>query len=156
MAGTDSRFSATKFRDGIRFAMEMGFPEDTAQQVTWQWRTERTFSKADSGGEPFTWTSGEVTSTTTVSDLIVDCAVKFNTVGGTSRVGGTGLGIFDTAKIEVTMLDTDWDVLLAHGGRVPDQAVVDNTIYVVQFVAPPVGLFDVTIYQIFLNAIDES
>lgn len=156
MAGTDSRFSATRFREGITFAMTMGFPDQAAQQITWQWLTERTFSKADSGGDPFTWTSGQVTSTTTITDLIVNCAVKFVPAGGTSRVGGTSLGVFDTTHLEVTMLDTDWDLLIAHGTRFPDQAIIEDNIYKVQYVAPPIGLFNVTVYQIFLNAIDES
>lgn len=157
MAGTDRRFNATRFREGIKFAMQMGFPDQTAQQITWRWTTERTFSKADSGGNPYTWASSQVTDTTVLTDLIVDCAVKFQPVGAGTRVAGTAIGTFDQSTVEVTMLDTDWDLLMAHSDdRLPNQAVIDDNIYHVLFVGPPLGLFDVTVYQLFLAAVDES
>lgn len=157
MAGTDPRFNATQFRDAIRFAMTMGFPAETSKQITWQWDTAREFSRPDSGGFPLEWTAANVESFSDVSDIIVDCAVEYTAVGGASRVAGTELGIMDVSNAKVTLLDVDYDVLLGHGGGVfPNKASVDGNIYEVQFIAPPFGLFEVTVYSVALQAIDET
>lgn len=157
MAGTDSRFDATKFRNAIKFAMQMGFPDETTKQITWHWTPIRTFLHADSGGLPLKWDAANVVTETDVADMIVDCAVKFAESGNTTRVGGTGLGIMDLASATVTLLDVDYDALLVHGdGVFPNQAVLDENVYVVQIVAPPYGLFDVTVWDVYLQAIDES
>jgi hypothetical protein len=157
MAGTDSRFNATKFRNGIRFAMAMGFPEDTEKQITWQWTPRRTFKKHDSGGEPFEWTSSQVNTEVDVTDMVVDCAVKFATSSSSTRVGGTALGIMDIASATVTLLDEEHDALMAHGNGVfPDKALMDGATYMVQITAPPYGLFEVTVYDVYLQAVDES
>lgn len=157
MAGTDPRFPAGKFRDAIQFAMNMGFPGDTQQQLTWRWTTTRQFSKEDSGGLPFEWKADQVVGSTVVTDMIVPCAVSFKPPTGATRVGGTALGIMDIASATVTLLDVDRNDLFAHGGDVlPDQVVMDGNIYVVQIWGPPYGLFDVTLYDIYIQAIDES
>lgn len=157
MAGTDTRFNATKFRNGIKFAMEMAFPDDESKRFTWHWTPERTFKKADSGGFPLEFKQSQVATEVDVSDFIVDVACKFTAVGSQSRVGGTEMGIFDLATIEATLLDNDYDTLKAHGdGRLPDQATVDGNLYIVQIWKPPVGLFEVTIYQAVLQAQDET
>lgn len=155
MAGTDSRFDATKFRTSIKFAMHMGLPGSTQEQITWQWTKERTFNNPDSGGDPFVWSAGHVTSEVDITDMIVDCAVKFTAPAGT-RVGGTGIGIIDLSTVDVTFLDTDWNALIAHGGRFPEKARIDGDEYTVQIVEPPVGLFDVTVYTVRLQSTDES
>lgn len=157
MAGTDSRFNATKFRDGIRFAMQMGFPEDEQKGLAWRWTTKRTFTTTDSGDLPLVWDDTQVVQSTAPSDMIVDCAVAFAQGGGQARVGGTSLGVMDIAQVTVTLLDTDYDALMAHGSNVfPDKAVIDGNVYIVQYVAPPIGLFEVTVYQVALGAIDET
>lgn len=157
MSGTDTRFNATKFRNGIKFAMEMAFPEDSSKRFTWHWTPERTYHKPDSGGFPLEFKQSQVATEVDISDFIVDVACKFTAVGSNSRVGGTELGVFDIASIEATLLDTDYEALKAHGnGRLPDQAMVDGSIYTVQIWKPPLGLFDVTIYQAILQAQDES
>lgn len=157
MAGSDSRFDATKFRDGIHFAMRMGFPEDTEKQITWQWDTERTFTRHDSGNEPFEWKAAEIVTETDITDLTVLCAVKFATSANSTRVGGTALGVMDLSNATVTMLDEEYDALLAHGnGSFPDKAIMDDAIYQVQITAPPYGLFEVTVYDILLQAVDEA
>lgn len=156
MAGSDSRFSASKFRDAIHFAMQMGFPEDSSERLTWKWITQREFHKEDSGGLPYEWKASQVVSETVVSDLSVKCAIKFTATQSGSRVAGTALGVMDVASAVVTLLDTEYDLLLAHGGRLPDQAEIDGALYEVQFVAPPTGLFDVTVYDVYIQAVDEA
>lgn len=157
MAGSDPRFDSAKFRDAIHFAMRMAFPEDVSRQITWHWTPSRTYDNADSGGFPLKWDAANVVSEVDVDDLIVDCVVKFAVAGNTTRVGGTALGIMDIANATVTLLDVDHDALVVHGNGVfPDQAVLDGNVYVVQIVAPPYALFDVTVWDVYLQAIDES
>ena len=157
MAGTDSRFNATLFRDSVRFAMQMGFPQDSAQQITWRWTPNRSYLKPDSGGFPFEWAPAQIDTEVDVTDFIVTCAVEFKPTGGATRVGGTELGIMDVATAIVTLLDTDYDALLAHGNNIfPDLAVLDGNVYVPQIKGPPQGLFSVTVYSVYLQAIDES
>lgn len=157
MAGSDSRFDPTKFRDAIHFAMRMGFPEDTQQQVTWHWNVQREFIRADSGGEPYEWSASQVVGETDISDIIVNCALKFADTAGGSRVAGTSLGIMDVANATVTLLDDEYDALLAHGsGKFPNQALIDDAIYQVVFIKPPQGLFEVTVYEVLIQAIDEG
>lgn len=157
MAGSDSRFDPERFRTAIRFAMEMGFPDDSAKQITWSWNPKRTFNKADSGGLPLEWKPTQVVTESDITSKIVDCSVRFVPVGGATRVGGTELGIMDIAGAVVTLLDVEYDALLAHGNGVfPENASMDGNRYVVQIIAPPYGLFDVTIYDVHLQAIDES
>ncbi len=157
MAGTDSRFDSAKFRSAIKFAMRMGFPEETIQQITWHWNPNRVFKKTDSGGFPLDWAASQVQSESDISDVIVDCAVKFVPVGGGTRIGGTELGVFDVASAVVTLLDVDHDALVAHGNNdFPDTATMDGDLYIVNFTAPPYGLFDVIIYDVHLQAVDET
>lgn len=157
MAGSDTRFNAAKFRNGIRFAMQMGFPEDTSKQFTWHWTTKRTYLKPDSGGFPLEFKQSQIDTQVDVDDLVVDVAVSYTQTTSASRIGGTELGVFDVASITATLLDTDYATLLDHGDDVlPDQATVDGNLYIVQNWRPPVGLFEVTIYQANLQAVDET
>lgn len=157
MAGSDSRFNAAKFREGIRFAMEMGFPQDEAKQITWRWTPRRTYQKPDSGGSPFDWQASQVVTERDIEDYIVLCAVEFQPASGATRVGGTALGVFDLATAKVTLLDVDYDDLLDHGnGEFPDEAYMDGNRYATQLQAPPMGLLEVTVYQVLLQAPDET
>lgn len=156
MADSDPRFNAAEFRDAIQFAMRMGFPEDENQQITWQWDPLREFVQQDSTGSPWEFKASEVTSTETITDMIVNCAISFRPAGA-STTGGTPLGVLDVASATVTMLDEEMDALLAHGdGRFPNKAQLDEATYFVQYIAPPYGLFEVTVYDIILTALDEA
>ena len=157
MAGTDARFDAAKFRSAIKFAMKMGFPGEVSKQITWVWNPHRIFKVEDSGGEPFEWLPVEVESETDISPLIVDGAFTFRDTGDTNRVGGTQLGVMDTANIVITLLDVDHDALFVHGkGDFPDEVHIDGTVYIVQIVAPPYALFDVTVFDVHCSTVDAS
>lgn len=151
---TDPRaaaFDAAAFRDGIKFAMRMGAPEDPAQRVTFRWNTEQTFTNPDPAGRTYDWTAAPVT-TTAVSDLQLDCAYEIQTGGNADNP----VGAFDTAKLKVTLLDVDHTALLAHSsGRLPEVVLVGGNTYDVRYVTP-VGLFDVTVFELHAEARDES
>jgi len=167
MAGTDSRFDATAFRDAIRFAMTMGLPDTETERATFIWNVDREFVIDDAAGSPFEW--GETAAyTSTYGEVQIPVAVEFLSKGGDTQ--DTRLGQMDVSRIIVTILDEDFPALeqvsQGHAGHFADKirfggpiaAVTDQeyAYYDIQFVGPPLGLFDVTVYQVYAQAIDES
>lgn len=151
MAGTDPRFNAAAVRDALRFAMTMGLPDTTEHQATFIWTTDKEFAQADSGNTPFNL--GAVPTTTTeFEDVQVPVAVEFFSKGGDSQK--TRVGEFDTARCTITVLDEDYESLF-QGGRRPDRVRLKDSLYRIEFEAPPVGLFDLTVYQFFCISEDE-
>lgn len=148
MAGKDPRFNSKQFRDAITFAMKMGLPEDQSERITFRWTPNKVYDNTDSGGNPWSWDVTPVDSDER-PDVQVPAAFEFS-----ARPAGTldtPLGQFDTSRITVTLLDQYFDLI-----RGADIMIFDDNIYEVAFVAPPIGLFDVTVYQIFGEARDES
>lgn len=150
MAGTDSRFSAADFRANIHFAMTMGLPGTTADRATFQWDTAKIFTHEDTGRKPFDWTASPVTSTV-YPDVLIPVAVEFSGPG----LENTGVGGFNTANAVITVLDVDY-ALLTVGSVFANRVLLGGNAYQIDFVAPPLGLFDVTVYQIHCKALDES
>lgn len=147
---TDPRgagFDAAGFRDAIKFAMAMGQPEDENKRVTFKWTVEKTFSTADPAGNPYRW---DTTPSKVVAheDVQVLCAVQSNRIPNAS---GTPFGEIDSNKLTLTLLDEQYAEVEG-----ADKVEIDNALYNIDFVAPPVGLFDVTVYTIHLTAEDES
>lgn len=145
MAGSDPRFPADQFRDAIRFAMTMGTPNKVADRATFRWIEERTYTSQDPAGRTYDWATPPA-ATVAIADLQLPCTVE--TPKSTTE-DGTALGSFDPSKATVTLLDTEYDALLAHGaGRLPDQVIIGQTTYVVRFEGDPMGLFDVDTHQL--------
>ena len=148
MAGTNADFNATEFRTNIRNVMLMGTPTQTSEQATFQWTAEKSFSASDLGGDPWDF-AATPTSTVTHADVQVPVAVEF-----TARPGASAdevAGHFDASRAVITILDEDY--ALVQGA---DLVVLGGNTYEVEFVAPPVGLFDVTVYTVYAIARDES
>lgn len=153
MAGTDSRFDASAFRDAIHFAMTMGLPNTTSERATFHWLPEPTFHQPDASGNPFTWDSTPVTNPTFV-DVLVPVAVEFK-VKAAGDTLATRIGEFDTPHVVITILDTDYPSL-TQNSRFADQVLLADATYNIEYVHPPIGLFDVTIYQLDAKAVDEA
>lgn len=148
MAGKHPSFNAKEFREAITFAMNMGLPEDKKERITFRWTPNRVYENTDAGGNPWSWSS-QPTSEEIKEDVQVPAAVEFS-----ARPAGsvdTPIGQFDTSRVIVTLLDVDFDKIQG-----ADLFILDNNEYDVQFVGPPLGLFNVTVYQIFAEARDES
>lgn len=152
MAGTDSRFDASAFRDAIHFAMNMGLPQDTDLRATFKWNTDETFINPDSSGSPFDLTESAASSVS-FSDVQIPVAVEFLSKGGDTQ--DTRIGEFDVSRIIITILDDDFTEL-TQSGVFANQVQLDEALYDIQFVAPPVGLFEVTVYQLHCQAVDEG
>lgn len=148
MAGKNPNFNAKEFREAIHFAMEMGLPQDPSERITFRWTPDKTYDDSDSGGNPWSWDVVPVV-TDERADVQVPAAVEF-----AARPAGsvdTALGQFDTSRVTVTLLDEEFEKI-----RGADLMVIDANIYDIAFVGPPIGLFDVTVYQLFGEARDES
>lgn len=141
-------FNEAQFRDAIKFAMKMGTPEAVNLRPTFRWTTVKTFTKADSGGKPWTKNATPI-ATESRPDVQIDCAVEFVTRSTLS--GGTAIGDFDTPRAKLTVLDVDYASIEG-----ADQVILGGNTYKVDFVAPPDGLFGVTVYYIHCSAVDES
>lgn len=148
---TDPRaagFDAAAFRDAIKFAMNMGAPEDTSERVTFRWKTVKTYNQADPHGNPYNRRATPV-STTTHADVQIDCAVEF--IPRASLGTGTPVGDFETPRAIITVLDEDYPSVEG-----ADEVLMGGNVYRIDYVQPPVGLFSVTIYQIHVSAESES
>jgi hypothetical protein len=146
--GFGTGFDAARFREAVRSTMTMGLPQDTAERITFRWTPNRTYSSQDSGGNPWSWDDTPATEDAP-EDVQVAAAVEFS-----ARPAGTQdtvMGQFDAAGVTVTLLDDDFEQI-----RGADLMIFDGNVYEVRFVAPPVGLFDVTVYTIYGEARDES
>lgn len=152
MAGsTDPRaagFNAAEFRDAIKFAMHMGLPNATSERATFRWETERTWTIADSGGEPFNIHS-DPASEVDHEDVLIDVAVEFANVRGADS--GLSVGEFTAGRALITVLDEDLPSIEG-----ADVVLLGQNTYDIKFIRPPLGLFDVTIYQLDCEARDES
>lgn len=148
MAGTNAGFNAAQFRTAIKNAMHMGLPSDTTERATFKWMPVRAFSVEDPGSKPYNWTSTPTSETLHV-DVQIDCAIEFVSRPAGSR--DTPVGQFDASRATLTVLDVDYPSI--EGAT--HVAIGGNT-YEIQFVGPPLGLFDVTVYQLYAEAIDES
>ncbi len=150
-------FDGTRFRDAISFAMSMGIPDTASQRVTFKWTTESAFADADTKGAPYDFTDSPTSSDSAadvVASLTVPVAVEFSPTRSAS--GDTPLGNFDITRIKITIMDTQYALITDGTLGLPDLIGIDGNTYVIDYFAPPQGLFDVTIHDIYASARDES
>lgn len=143
-----SGFNAALFREKIKATMRMGLPQNPALRATFKWLTVNTYSAHDSNGNP--WSFSSVPATTSAhADVLIDCAVEFKPRA--TLAGGTEVGHFDTPRVVLTVLDDDYALVIG-----ATHVLLGTNTYNIDFIAPPAGLFEVTIYEIHLSAVDES
>jgi hypothetical protein len=141
-------FDADAFRAAIRNTMLMGLPSSVPDTVTFTWKESRTYNVArDSTGTPFARTAVP-TSTTQHADVQVPVAVEFQQ---TNQVSGTGAGRFDAASAKITVLDVDYELI-----KDADYVLLGGDKYEIEYTAPPVGLFTVDVFTLYLRVTDET
>ncbi len=139
-------FDADAFRAAITSTMEMALPLPTSERITFLWATKRTFDKADDKGNPYDFTAVP-TAVDAHDNVQVPCAVEFSE----TRPDGTAIGQFENARVVVTILDVHYTEIQG-----ANQALLGGNTYTIDFVEPPLGLGPVTIYRLWMTAIDES
>jgi hypothetical protein len=135
----------------------MGIPTEETERVTFQWTPVKTYTQADSRGRPYNWSqspSATVTIPDKVASLSLPCAVEFT--DSRSSSGQTTVGDFDVASIKVTLLDTQYEELIAVALGRPNTVIVDGNTYNIDYWAPPIALFTVNVYTLYASARDES
>lgn len=148
VGGFGTGFDSKLFKESIKKVMKMGLPETTNLRPTFRWTTVKTFGQSDSGGKAWTKNSSPVT-TVSHADVQIDCAVQFIVARG----GGVGnmVGEFNNPHVIITVLDTDYALV---GGA--NKVLLGGDTYNIDYVEPPIGLFDVTVYNIHCTAQDET
>jgi len=151
-ATTDPRgasFDGATFRDAIRFAMNMGLPNNVSERATFMWESVSTYDIADPVGNPYDY-NAVPTHTTHHADTQVPVAVQFIQRGGQGEVS-TPFGEIDATHVILTVLDEDYQLIYT-----AQKVKLGGDVYKINFVAPPEGLFDVTVYNVYATAEDES
>lgn len=151
-------FDETGTRTALLHTMLMGMPEAVSERLTWYWRRTTVFSPDDPAGNPYDWTSAPISDTPSNPDLPdtggdqslqVPYALEFSARPAGSAT--TVLGEIDTSRAVITLLDTDFEQI-----KTADYAVIGDSRYRIQFSAPPIGLFGLTVWQVYLEAEDSS
>lgn len=128
--------------------MIMGLPLSESERITFRWTPESTWAVDDPGGSPYNFAATPV-STETHADVLVPAAVEFSARLASSS--GESIGDFDNSRAIITILDEDYELV-----RTADLVILGGNAYEIEFVAPPLGLFEVTVYQLYCVARDES
>jgi hypothetical protein len=126
----------------------MGLPNASSEQATFRWNAASTYEAEDVAHNPFDWTDTPTTEITH-PDVQIPVAVEFS-----ARPAGsldTVQGQFDNARCVITILDTDYESVTG-----ADEVLLGGNSYTIDFWGPPLGLFDVTIYQVYATATDEA
>lgn len=141
-------FDAEEFRRQIRNTMIMGLPVDEAERPTFRWSVKRSYAVKDDSGNPYNFSSPPI-SVETRADVQVPVSVDFS---ARSSLGSKlPVGDVENSKVVVTVLDVDYEEI-----KTADQIICGGDTYSIDFVAPSVGLFAVTVYEIHATSIDES
>lgn len=146
--GFGAGFDADAFRNAVIDTMVMGLPGATAEKATFRWLPQREWPIHDQRGKPYNW-SASPSVNTQHADVQIPCAVEFSS--NARNAGETVVGSFNEPRITVTVLDTHFPEIEG-----ADLIILDNNTYKIEYIAPPMGLFTVTIYQIIARAEDET
>ena len=151
MAGTDptGSFNAATVRTELEAAMVMGLPNNPIDRPTFRWLTPNDITPGSPSGNPYDWSTG--TAPTEITDLQVNCAVQY---GGDTE-DGTVAGVEEAVRAVLTILDTDMATLLAHGGRMPDQVLLAQSIYNMDYFNQE-ALFDMDVYILYCTSLDAA
>lgn len=144
-----SDFDAKAFRDAITSTMLMGMPSDSEEQASFIFTNKKSFDVADAAGRPYDWSDApSASSPPERAPVTIPVAVEF--ISRASLADGTPIGDFDTPKLIVTVIDEYFPQV-----KGASHIKIDNTTYKISYLAPPIGLFSVTIYQFYCAAVDE-
>jgi hypothetical protein len=142
MAGSDTGFDATEFRDAIHFAMLMGSPNQIADKATFKWTKVQTFNPQDPAHHPYRWNETVLTDTTHADVTLDEVAVEYRAARTES---GTDVGTFNALKAVMTMLDEDY-VLVEGATEVTLGPATWNIITITQE-----ALFGVDVYSLHVE-----
>lgn len=148
MAGVFPGGGANRFREGIRFAMEMGAPPEEANQATFTFPPVLEYvegEEVDSSGVPFDPT---VPVRETRPDPVrVPCAIEYYDERGQQ----TSFGDLHATRVKVLLLDEEHEKVEGC-----DAVLLGGDRYLYRYTTPPSGLFSVGIFELWFHAEIES
>jgi len=116
------------------------------------------YTNPDVNSNPWDWTTAPNTTTSAAdvpASLTVPVSIEFlGQTGGAG--GGTNVGNFNVPRIKLTILDEEYATLTDANLGLPNGFTVDGSTYDIEYWAPPVGLFDLSVYSCFAVARDEA
>lgn len=146
MAGSSANFPAARFRDRIRFVMEMAAPPDETQRATFHFDPDDTFvGLGDDNDVPFD-PDAEV-SRTIPPPVTVPCAIKYHDDQGEL----TPFGHVTPTRVEVILLDEDYQLV-----KLCTSVIVGGDRYIRRREQPQVGLFNVGVHVLHFAAESEA
>ena len=148
-AGFGDDFNADEFRENIINTMIMNTPNTVSDRATFCWRIDKAYTTTDTTGRPYELATTPVHVETT-PDVQVPVAVEFVNNEGMGGTGANAVGRFDTSKAVLTLLDTYYPQVYD-----ADWVTLGDSIYDIRFWEPPIGLFDVDVYRVHVEARDE-
>lgn len=148
MAGSNPAFDPDAFRTAIQNTMNMGLPTTTSEQPTFHFAKVKSYpvgTALDEDGLPFDPTI--TPSVSTPPSKRVPCAVEFTPVNSDELPIGT----LRKTRATLTLLDEDYK-------KVKDAIEVSlgGDRYIISYVEPPLGLFEVSVYRFVCYAKDEK
>lgn len=147
MAGTSRDFNAADFREGIAFAMEMGAAPLEENRLTFHFSSTLVYTgPVDGENVPFD-ADADLASSETPDPVTVPCAVKYYDREGLL----TNLGIVQPTRIEVTLLDDDYEQV-----KEASYVTAGGDRYDYRRTEPPSGLFDVGLFVMHFAARSET
>lgn len=156
MAGVFPGGGADRFRDGIRFVMDMAAPPEEAAQATFLFPSQLVFvdpddagSTVDQAGVPFN--PDVPVQRVTPAPVRLPCAVEYYDATGQQAQRAGDLGIVGTSRVKVLLLDDEYERV-----KEADRVVIDGDVYWYRRTQPPSGLFDVGIYEIWYHSEQET
>lgn len=145
MAGRSPNFNRAAFVKGIHFAMDMGAPPDSAEQLAFYMPSTLVYNATvDEDDVPFDPRAVPVTAVRP-DPIKVPAAVEYADASGVY----TDLGIITPSRINVTLLDEDYRKIK---GCV--FCILKGVKYMYRHTEAPQGLFDVGIYVLAFVAED--
>lgn len=148
MATSNPAFDPAVFRTAIQNTMNMGLPTTVSEQPTFYFAKTRSYpvgTALDEDGLPF-----DPTITPTITSppaKRVPCAVEFTPV----ETDELPVGTLRKTKATLTLLDEDYK-------KIKDaiEVALGGDRYIISYLAPPLGLFEVTVYQLICYGKDEK
>lgn len=156
MAGAFPGGGANRFRDSIRFAMDMAAAPEESLQATFLFPSQLVFvdpgddgSTVDQAGVPF---DPDVHVQRVTPDPVrVTCSVEYYDAMGQQALQAGELGIVATSRVKVLLLDEEYEQV-----KGADRVVIDGDTYWYRRTQPPSGLFDVGIYEMWFHSEQET
>lgn len=139
-------FDAALFRSAITSAMEMGLPEAVNERVTFYWSPQKSFAVTDPEGNPYDL-SGSPETQVEKDPVQIPCAINFSS----SKPDGTSIGDFDQNRVTLTILDVHFEQV-----RGADKVIIDDDTFTIDYTGIPTGLFEVTVYTMYLVSVDKT